>query len=467
MKTKHLSLADATPPTNYQPPVIVQIQSAYHSKIGMEAAESMRLRHSIDGVDLNTLVGKYGSPLFVFSEVAIRAKYRRAYEAFTKLYPDTQFAWSYKTNYLKAICLLLHAEGAFAEVVSYFEYERARDLGIPGKQILYNGPCKSPESLERAILDGAHIHIDHLNEIDQLEQIATRLNRKVAVGIRVNLDCGVQPQWTRFGFNLESGQVMDAVKRIQMGKVLQLSGLHTHIGTFIMDVSFYGAAIKKLCDLFCQIENDYEITLSYLDIGGGFASLSQLIGVYQPPDVSVPPIEAYAKAICDPIKRAFSGRSTPPKLYVEAGRHVVDEAGYLITTVQSRKLLPNGMRAYTLDAGVNILYTSRWYRYQFEVDRELKGPTEPVVLYGPLCMNIDVVCEYITLPSLPLGTRLTLSPVGAYNVTQSMQFIQYRPAIVLIGSDKRVELLKERESLEVMNQGERVPEFLRPTKKAA
>src|SRR5471032_1744356 len=96
----------------------------------------------IDGVRVDALVRDFGSPLFVFSEKALREKYREAERAFSRRYPDVQFAWSYKTNYLNAICRMFHQEGSIAEVVSGFEYEKARQNGIPGDSIIYNGPHK-------------------------------------------------------------------------------------------------------------------------------------------------------------------------------------------------------------------------------------------------------------------------------------------------------------------------------------
>jgi len=128
-----------------------------------------------------------------------------------------QFGWSYKTNYLKAVCAVFHQEGAIAEVVSEFEYEKARELGIEGKDIIYNGPYKPYDSLVTAAKEGAKIHIDTFDEINDLEKVADELGSEIPVAIRLNMDTGIYPQWSRFGFNIESGQAMDAVKRIKAG----------------------------------------------------------------------------------------------------------------------------------------------------------------------------------------------------------------------------------------------------------
>ena len=113
-----------------------------------------------------------------------------------------------------------------------------------------------------------------------------------------------------------------------------------------------------------------------------------------------------------------------------------------------------------IDAGVNILYTSTWYNYQVEIDRLVRGNYENSIVYGPLCMNIDVVMENAALPPLPRGARLILSPMGAYNMTQWMQFIRYRPAVVMIMEDGKTEEIRRRETLKDIIGCESVPEKL-------
>jgi diaminopimelate decarboxylase len=86
--------------------------------------------------------------------------------------------------------------------------------------------------------------------------------------------------------------------------------------------------------------------------------------------------------------------------------------------------------------------------------------SENSVIYGPLCMNLDVIDEGEMLPPLKRGTRLILSPVGAYNNTQWMQFITYRPNVVLIGENGEVDVIREAEDLTDITLRERMPERL-------
>nr|WP_255327504.1 alanine racemase [Lebetimonas sp. JH292] len=217
---------------NYEKPTINRVDFALASKYG-SPLKSQKIRSEIDGVKVRDLVEKFGSPLFVFSQRSIEDKYLEFKEAFSSRYPEVEFWWSYKTNYLDAICKIYHKLGSKAEVVSEFEYQKARRNGIDGKDIIFNGPYKPKEALKVAVKEGAKIHIDHLYEINDLEDIADEFGINIPVAIRCNMDTGIYPQWSRFGFNIDNGEAYEAIKRIYKGKKLYLTGLHAHIGTFM------------------------------------------------------------------------------------------------------------------------------------------------------------------------------------------------------------------------------------------
>lgn len=415
----------------------------------------------VDGVDIASLVARYGSPLYIFSEKTLRENARRLKRAFSTRWPRVRHGWSYKTNYLGAICNVLHQEGAWAEVVSEFEYDKARALGVPGSRILFNGPWKTDAALEKAVREGAAIHLDHLDELYALERIAAGLGRQVGVGLRLNFDTGYTDAWSRFGFNVESHAARDAVLRIASSRSLKLVGLHSHIGTFVTDTRAYAAQARIMAAFMDEAERETGSVIEYLDIGGGFASRNALQGVYLPPEQVVPSFEQYAEAITAALLEATrerTARGKPvPALVLETGRAVVDDAGTLVATVVGGKRLPDGRRAAILDAGVNLLFTAYWYDHDVKPLRQLDGMAEETVLYGPLCMNIDVVRNSVMLRPLDVGEQLAIRPAGAYNNTQWMQFIQYRPAVVMVTMDGTVEPIREAEHLETVTRHERVP----------
>ncbi|MDX1284817.1 MAG: alanine racemase, partial [Draconibacterium sp.] len=387
-------------------------------------------------------------------EKNIRETFSEAKQAFITRYPKVQFAWSYKTNYLDAVCSIYHSEGSWAEVVSAFEFQKALSLGVKGSNILYNGPEKSEEDLILGINHNACIHIDHFDELYLLLEITRKLSKKARVAIRVNLDAGIYPIWDRFGFNYENGEAWNAINRIMLAENLELVGLHTHIGTYIMSTSAYAVAATKLANLYMATYRKFGHWLKYIDLGGGFASKNTLKGAYMPGTETCPSFDDYAEAISNAIISSEIPHENLPVLFLETGRALIDDAGYLLTTVLANKRATSGRRTMVIDAGVNLLFTSFWYNLGIFPAKEESSHVEECTIYGPLCMNIDVIRDAINFPQVKTGDQLVVERVGAYNMTQWMQFITYRPNVVLIDLDGNIHIIRKKEELESIQKFE-------------
>ena len=444
--------------STYEKPSIFPHVAELANKFGRGSTRNTLTR--IDNVAVTDLIDQFGSPLFVFSEQRLRQRFQEAHRVFSTRYPKVKFAWSYKTNYLDAVCRIFHHLGAHAEVVSEMEYEMARRLGVPADKIFFNGPYKPESALRQAFQDGAHVHIDHYDELYLAENIAGELGRELEVSIRVNMDAGTHTRWDRFGFNYENGEAMNAVRRINAGGKLVLAGLHSHIGTFILDSAAYGRATTKLAAMAREISRESGRPVKYLDLGGGFASRATLHEQYGTGQDCSPSLEEYADSITRAILEAGFSNEELPALVLESGRSLVDDAGFMLTRVIGNKRLVDGTRAVVVDAGVNVLFTSFWYRHDVKVVKDRGGLQENAVLYGPLCMNIDVVRPSVLLPPVEIGDPLVISPVGAYNVTQWLQFIRLRPPVVLIGPEGQCDVIRKAETVDTVKGPERLPDRL-------
>ena len=442
----------------YERPIIKPLNSGLSNKYGTRT-EYAPMTH-IDGNKVSDLISEYGSPLFVISERKIRDNIKSAKRIFETRYPKVLFAWSYKTNYLNAVCKTFHQEGSWAEVVSMFEYNKAVKNGVPTDKIIFNGPDKTNDDLITSIKNNSLIHIDHLDELYRLIEIATETHSKPRVAIRVNMDTGIYPMWDRFGFNYENGQAWDAINKIIATDKLDLVGLHCHIGTFMLAPSAYGVAASKMADLALGIKKRHNKVLTYIDMGGGFASKNTLKGSFQLGSDTVPDISEFAEAISTSLLNAGFDKDELPYLYLETGRALIDDAGFLLGSVIANKRLSDGRRSTILDFGVNILFTSFWYDHKISPAQEFTNHTEDCVLYGPLCMNIDVVRENVTLPPLHNGDQVVVHHVGAYNITQSMQFITLRPAVVMIDMNRKAHIIKSKETNADVEKNELIPEHL-------
>jgi diaminopimelate decarboxylase len=418
-----------------------------------------------DAYDAKALLEEFGSPLFVISESVLRRLFRGFRDTFSEPGIDTRVAYSYKTNYLPAVCAVLHEEGAWAEVVSGMEYRLARSMSVPPAEIIFNGPYKTREELQMALGQGALVNIDNFDELGAVEAVARELGGERRVGIRVNFRYGPAP-WTKFGFNDENGDAQRALERIAAHPNLKFELLHNHCGTFQLVYDIYAQGVETLIGM-AKRARDLGLQPSMIDMGGGYPSANKLKPMYDLPegsDRSQNTLYPYAEAILGPLSRAkelFGGR---PTLVLEPGRAVVDAACQLLCSVVATKEIPEKGKAVVADGGVNLVPTAYWYDHGVkptETQSELAGESEPVSIYGPLCMQIDVLREQVIMPPLEIGDPIVVSNVGAYCQTQSMQFIQPRPATVLLGPNGP-EVIRRRETAADIFSLDQMPKRLRP-----
>lgn len=176
-----------------------------------------------------------------------------------------------------------------------------------------------------------------MDELLCLIRIAEQKQQVINVAIQIYMDSGVKPVWSKFGFNSDTMEALQAIKRIHLSKYLKLVGLHTHVGTFILDPNIYRVATEKMIELAIRAELDYGFKITYLNLGGGFASRNHLPYQYFSEGATTPSFDAYAEAICSTIKTRWPIGKTLPKLYLETGRALVDKAGYMITSIVALK----------------------------------------------------------------------------------------------------------------------------------
>ena len=444
----------------YEAPNIELIQISTMGKHSILNKGTSSVFEEVD--DVEKLLNKYDSPLFLLSEKKLRSKYNEFKDAFTEEGIETIIGYSYKTNYLPALCSILKQEGAWAEVVADMEYKLARSLNIPGSKIIFNGCHKTETELNKAVSEDALINIDSFNELELLDRVAGSLGKKARTGIRINFVMGNMP-WTKFGFNYESGEAKEALEKISKKKNIKFEAIHNHSGTFNVDPKMYSKSTRIIIEL-AEYAKKLGLNTKIIDVGGGFPSSNKLKPQYDIPGGSKyneNTLQQFSSAIMNHLKKAkHLFNKGKPILILEPGRAIVDEAMQLISKVVSKKKDANGNDSIVMDAGVNILPTAYWYDFEPKLANKLNGSNNnlngktkkngsnyngPVKMYGPLCMQIDSINESVNLPSVELGDVIVFSNVGAYNLTQSMQFIQTRPAVVLLGPNG-VELIRRKET---------------------
>jgi diaminopimelate decarboxylase len=387
------------------------------------------------------LMAEHGSPLWLVDLDRVRTRLREFRAAWTRAWPDTEVAYSYKTNRLPAILRALAAEGSGHEVVCEAEYALARDaIGAAGPDVIVNGPVKSDALLERAAVDGALVVVDSEPELERAARAGVE-----RVGLRVALPgIGVEP--TRFG--IAPARVPEAAACARaLG--LDLEALSAHLVSTGFERPLAGAArlgaaitvqwppppaghaqaAARLAALAVSLG------VETIDLGGGFPA--------------APAVAAHAAAVADALRAGgFAGR-----LILEPGRALVADAVALAFTVVAIKRLDKGARCVVVDAGTNLLPATLWSWPRIETPGASGGCTAPALVSGPLCLNVDVLHPAAPLPELERGDALLVRDAGAYQQAQSTRFGDLQPA-VLAHDDGRWRPCRRRETLDDLLAGD-------------
>ncbi|HXC59985.1 MAG TPA: alanine racemase, partial [Steroidobacteraceae bacterium] len=223
----------------------------------------------LQGVALEDLLQRWGSPLHVVDAAALRENARRFLKPRGKD-SGCEVFYSYKTNPVPGVLRVLHEEGVGAEVISHHELWLARRLGVAPERIIYNGPGKSRESLREAIGLGIQvININHAEEVARVAEVARELGRRQRVGLRISTGAG----WTaQFGTPTHDGAALRAFAAAHATGVLDVVGVHAHLGGMIHDQGTLLWAVNGVLDFVEQLESELGLQLQILNFGGSLAT---------------------------------------------------------------------------------------------------------------------------------------------------------------------------------------------------
>lgn len=398
---------------------------------------------TVEGVSAQKLLTDFGSPLFVISERILREAYGMLESALRGAYPRARIAYSYKTNYLPALCAFFKDRGALAEAVSGFEYWLAKRLGYKGADIIFNGPHKLDSELAEALSDGWFLNVDNREELYRVAALAAKRKMRPRIGIRLNTAFarnGAEP-WKRFGFDAGNGEAEDVCREIvKKFSHLALAGLHMHIGTNIREAGVFRSAAAEAADFALGLKKAFGVEVDYLDMGGGFAVAGDRLRGSDEGGAS--PIEEYMQALVAPVLEKLNWQ---PQLIVEPGRYLVSESSVLLTTVVSNRKAEKGARV-TVDGTISILREAGFVETVVVALKPGAGHT-PTTIFGSSCTQYDVLGE-APLPPLERGDIVVLGHAGAYSISRSSQWIFPRPAVVLIDAEGEFRLVRKREENE-------------------
>jgi diaminopimelate decarboxylase len=386
------------------------------------------------------LAAEWGTPLFVYDEVHLRARCREAVSAFGA----DSVIYATKAFLCGAMARLAHEEGLLLDVATGGELHTVLAAGVPGSACVLHGNNKSTDELRAAIDAGVrHIVVDSFDEIDRLESIhaaggrVPRVQLRVTPGVHVHTHEYVSTGQddSKFGFNLGNGDALRAVERARASAAVELVGVHCHIGSNVFAVENFAEASKVMVDFFAAL------TLPEITLGGG-------LGVAYTATEHAPSISEWAGV----LRRATSSLSSGVRVMVEPGRAIVAQAGVTVYTVGTVKHI-KGVRTYVaVDGGMSdnprpVLYGSGYEA--FDPRRTSDERTARARLVGKHCESGDVIIDDAEVPAtLAIGDLLVTPVTGAYGYSMANNYNKVpRPAVVFV-ADGTARLVVRRETLE-------------------
>jgi diaminopimelate decarboxylase len=406
----------------------------------------------IGGCDVIDLASEFGTPLYLFDESTLRHKCREFKEEFCKYYPDTLVIYASKAFLNRALALIFEEEGLGLDVVSGGELSIAHSVNFPLDKVYFHGNNKTPEELNLALdLGVGRIVVDNFYELELLDKLAGE--RGTSQNILLRLTPGVDPhthQYTttgtiesKFGFPLATGQDGEAVKQALSASNLNLLGLHFHLGSPVSEIQPYELAMELVLRFAQEMGTKFDLSLSEVDIGGGFAVPYTL-------DSEVPTISDYARAVTGKLNSFISELGlSRPRLIIEPGRAIVGQAGVALYKVGAIKEIPGIKKYVCVDGGISDNIRPALYGAKYEAlvaNKALEAGREMVTIAGKLCESGDILVRDINLAPAHSGDVLAIPVCGAYSIPMASNYnVLPRPAIVMV-KEGRARLIRRRET---------------------
>jgi len=403
-----------------------------------------------EGVSLDTIACKVGTPAYVYSSAAISEAYSDLDNALTEALDATPHTICYavKANSNLSVLKLLARAGSGFDIVSGGELERLRRAGVSPSRVVFSGVGKSGDEIRQALRAGIFLfNVESPAELELLIGEAARLRRRAAASIRVNPDvvAGAHPhiatgrKYHKFGVDWAQARKMYLTHR--ESKWIEWQGIGSHVGSQVLSLSPYRKALRKLSGYVRDLEAN-GVKLRYVDIGGG-------LGVRYTSE-NPPEARAYAQALAEET------RGLGRHLLIEPGRRIVAQTGVLLMRVLYTKET-RGKTFVVTDAAMNDFMRPALYAAMHPITtvaRKTVRSQKKVAIVGPVCETGDVFLDSWPLGEVQSGDVLALWGAGAYGTSMTSNYnSRPRPVEVMV-EGKKFRIIRKRETTADIMRGE-------------
>ncbi len=400
-----------------------------------------------DGVDLQRLAEHIPTPFHAYSATAIRRRIGELHAALSGM--DAMLCFAVKANSNLAILQLMAEAGVGADIVSVGELRRALHAGIAAERIVFSGVGKTADEIAGALTVGiARFNVESRDELDTLQRLAKAQGVKAFAAVRINPDVDAQTHAkistgkseNKFGVSIAEARQWFA-ERGPLSHV-QLDGLHVHIGSQILSLEPFRLALQRLAAFWRELEQAGH-RINSIDVGGG-------LGVCYRAGVDHPVAPADYVAVIRDALAGYKGR-----VLLEPGRHLVAEAGVLLTRVIRVK---HGIERQflVLDAAMNDLQRPSLYDAWHDIVpvSDTQRPMTSYDIVGPVCETGDTFARARPMPECAAGDLLMIKATGAYGASMASTYNSRPLAAEVLLSDGHYAVIRRRQHFEEMIAGE-------------
>lgn len=406
-----------------------------------------------EAVPIPRIADAVGTPYYLYSHATLERHFKAFQKAFRDL--DPLICYSAKANSSQALLTLFRQWGGGLDIVSGGELDRGIRAGFAPDKVVYSGVGKRVDEIDAALgYDILMFNIESIDELALIDQRAGALGRKARIAMRINPD--VDPRTHPYistglkknKFGIDMAQALEGYRAAKRMAHIEIAGIDCHIGSQITTVEPFQDALAGLKQLMKEL-HALGISVRYLDMGGG-------VGItYR--DETPPHLDAYAGGLIDSIKEMNLD------LILEPGRVIVGNAGILVTRVLYRK--QGGEKIFLVtDAGMNDLIRPTLYGayHAIEPVEQHDRPAITADVVGPICESGDFLAQERSMIDVRPAELLAVMSSGAYSFVMSSNYCSRLRAAEVLARGDRFDIIRERETLDDLVRGERVPHWMRP-----
>lgn len=407
---------------------------------------------TIGGVDTVELAKEFGTPLYVMDEETVRTACRSFKESIDKNYGKGVPLYASKAFSCKEVYRIVTQEGIDVDVVSGGEIYTALEAGFPAEKMFFHGNNKTPDEIKYALDAGVgHIVVDDVSELYLLNDIAGETGKKPQILFRIKPGIDAHTHNfirtgqidSKFGFALENGEALAAVKTAQNMENVELVGVHCHIGSQIFELEPFVLAARVMLNFIAQVRDETGLVISKLNLGGGF-------GIKYLDSDNPREYGEFMGAVSEEVHKACGELGLEiPEIFIEPGRSIVGPAGITLYTVGVVKEIKDIRTYVAVDGGMtdNPRYALYQADYEAVVANKANEPKDfEVTIAGKCCESGDLIQENTKIQRCGRGDILAVLATGAYNYSMASNYNRIpRPAVVMV-KDGKARLIVKRET---------------------